>query len=74
MLIYRSATLDKRGIAVLASRHLSMDFIAVTCDRVLPIYVLEASIFVLAIGTPVLSLKLNQQELNKIFITETTAS
>lgn len=65
LLIYRAITSSKRGIAVLAYRiHFVVDFIAVACAAVLPIYALEACIFVLAIGTLVLSLKLNQQELN----------
>lgn len=65
LLIYRAVTSGKRGIAALAyAIHFAVDFFAVACAAVLPIYVMEACIFVLAIGTLVLSLKLNQQELH----------
>lgn len=63
LLIYRAAKSNKCGIAALAyGIHFIVDFIAVACAAVLPIYVLEAGIFALAIGTLLLSLKLNRQE------------
>lgn len=63
LLIYRAVTSGKRGMAVLAyGIHFAVDFLAVASAAALPVYALEAGILVLAIGTFMLSLKLNRQE------------
>lgn len=72
LLIYRAVTSGKRGVAALAyAIHFVVDFFAVAFAAVLPIYILEIGVLALAVGTLVLSLKLNRQELNKRYIIET---
>lgn len=63
LLIYRAVTSGKRGIAALAyGIHFAVDFFAVAFAAVLPVYLLELIVLALAVGTLVLSLKLNRRE------------
>ena len=65
LLIYRAVTSGKRGVAVLAyAIHFVVDFLTMAFAAVLPVYLLEIVVLALTVGTLVLSLKLNKQELN----------
>ncbi len=63
LLIYRAVKLSQRRSAAFAyGIHFIVDFFAVVCAARIPVFLLEAAVFAMAIGTLLLSLKLNKQE------------
>lgn len=63
LLIYRAVKFGSRRMAALAyGIHFIVDFFAVVCAARIPVLILEAAVFAMAIGALLLSLKLNQQE------------